>query len=96
VLVRAAPMIINFSIEEFREQCGQPETVPVSRTDCKELPWEIPSQIVLPLDLGKRGKKFILIDAAALVLCDFGEVFAPINEQRLARQCNLPAVQQGT
>jgi serine/threonine-protein kinase SRPK3 len=92
VLVKGAPTITNLSVDQFRERYGQPETVSVSRTDCKELPLSVPSQVVLPLDLGKKAQEFTLRDAAGLVLCDFGEAFAPVNEQRLGRECNTPAV----
>jgi serine/threonine-protein kinase SRPK3 len=92
VLIKAAPTITNLSIDQFREQYGQPETVPVSRTDCKELPLGVPSQVVLPLGLVKKAQEFTLHDAAGLVLCDFGKAFAPVNEQRLGRVCNTQAV----
>jgi serine/threonine-protein kinase SRPK3 len=85
VLVKAAPTVANLFIDQFREQYGQPETIPVSRTDCKELPLGVPSQAILPLDPGKKAQEFTLNGAAGLVLCDFGEASAPVNEQRLGR-----------
>jgi serine/threonine-protein kinase SRPK3 len=44
------------------------------------------------LILARKPKTFPPDDAAGLVLCDFGEAFAPVNEQRLGRDSNTPAV----
>jgi serine/threonine-protein kinase SRPK3 len=92
VLVKTAPTITSLSIDQFKEQYGQPETVPVSRTDCKELPLGLSSLVVLPLDLNRKAQECTLDDAAGPVLCDFGEAFAPATEQRLGRECNTSAV----
>ncbi|KAK1586094.1 LOW QUALITY PROTEIN: kinase-like domain-containing protein [Colletotrichum navitas] len=77
----------QLSIDQFRNEFGEPETVPISRLDGSPLPPNIPPRAVVPLYL---GEKFPLADAHGLVLNDFGEAFAPATEQRLGKDCNTP------
>lgn len=40
--------------------------------------------------MGKEAPEFVLDDAQALVLGDFGEAFSPFIETRLGKHCNTP------
>ena len=80
----------KLSTKQLRENFGEPETSPIVRVDKKPLTPNIPPYAVLPLYLGKKAQEFTLADARSLILCDFGEAFAPATEQRLGKQCHTP------
>ncbi|KAK2048683.1 kinase-like protein [Colletotrichum somersetense] len=90
VLVKLPSTFDELSIDQFRKKLGEPETVPISRTDGRLLPPNIPPCAVVPLYLGEKAQDFTLADAHGLVLIDFGEAFAPAMEQRLGKDCNTP------
>lgn len=50
----------------------------------------VPTQVVLPVYLGKKAQEFTLADAQGLIPSDFGEAFSPITEQRFGRDSNIP------
>jgi len=76
-------------MEEFYEEYGQPQTVPITRADKGPLPPNIPVSAVLPLDIGLSAEEFKMSDARIL-LGDFGESFSPSEETRLGRHCHIP------
>lgn len=90
MLVKLPSTFDGLSIAQFKEKFGEPETVPISRVDGKPLPPNVPAQAAVPLYLGKKVQEFALADALDLVLCDFGEGFAPATEQRFGRDYNTP------
>ncbi|GAB0142726.1 hypothetical protein EsHS_00003266 [Epichloe bromicola] len=89
VLVKPPATFDELSVEQLREEYGDPETVPVMRRDGKRLPPGVPSEAVVPLCMGKDAKEFVLSDARVL-LSDFGESFAPDLDPRLGQDCKTP------
>lgn len=94
MLIKAPPAISKLPIDQFRDEFGEPETALVSRTDGESLPLGVPSHVIIPLELSKDAPDFTPSDAIQLVLCDFGEAFAPATDQRLGRECNTPVPQR--
>ncbi|KAI1423175.1 protein kinase [Xylaria sp. FL1777] len=90
VLTRLPSTFDEFSIKQFKEKFGEPETIPICRIDGKPLPPNVPAEAVVPLYLGKKAQEFTLADADGLTLGDFGEAFTPTTEQRLGRDCHTP------
>ncbi|BDD60244.1 hypothetical protein MAP00_005388 [Monascus purpureus] len=89
VLVKLPSSFDRFSVDQLYEQYGEPETIPITRTDGKPLPPNIPSKAVLPLYLGQNAEEFLLSDARVL-LGDFGEAFAPDFDARKGEDCHTP------
>ncbi|EIT83023.1 protein kinase domain protein [Aspergillus oryzae 3.042] len=89
VLVKLPSSFDRFSVDQLYEQYGEPETIPITRTDGKPLPPNIPSKAVLPLYLGQNAEEFLLSDARVL-LGDFGEAFAPDFDARKGEDCHIP------
>lgn len=79
----------QLSVDQLREEYGDPETVAVTRCDGKSLPPGVPSKAVIPLCMGKNAKEFLPSDARVL-LSDFGESFAPGLEARKGKDCHTP------
>jgi serine/threonine-protein kinase SRPK3 len=94
VLVKLPSTFDNLSTEQFKAKFGEPDTVPIIRTDRKPLPPNVPAEAVVPLYLGKKAQEFTLADAQGLLLNDFGEAFAPATEQRLGKECHTPLAKQ--
>ncbi|KAK2032940.1 kinase domain-containing protein [Colletotrichum zoysiae] len=90
VLVKLPSTFDELAIGQFRKKFGEPETVPISRTDGRPLPPNISPRAVVPMYLGEKAQDFTLADAHGLILNDFGEAFAPAMEQRLGKDCNTP------
>lgn len=90
MLVSLPPTFEELSVEEFRENYGEPDTIPIARVDEKPLTPNVPARAVVPLYLGKKAQEFTLDDAHGLILSDFGEAFSPAAEQRLGMNCNTP------
>lgn len=80
----------ELSVQDFREKFGEPDTVPITRTDDKPLTPNVPAKAVVPLYLGKKAQEFTLADAYGLILSDFGEAFCPATEQRLGMDSHIP------
>ncbi|CAJ2506665.1 Uu.00g078510.m01.CDS01 [Anthostomella pinea] len=80
ILVKLDSTLDHLSVDQFREEYGKPEIVPIRRVDGQPLPPNVPSHAVMPLYLGKKAQDFTLDDARGLVLSDFGEAFAPGTE----------------
>lgn len=89
VLVRAPQSLNELSIQQFRDEYGQPDLYPVERTDGHALPPGVPSTAVVPLYMGKTADEFTLADAH-LLLSDFGESFSPASQVRLGQDCHTP------
>lgn len=90
LLLKLPPTFNEFSVREFREQFGDPESIPITRIDKLPLSTSAPAQAIVPLYLGKKAQEFNLVDAQGLILSDFGEAFFPATEQRRGRDCNIP------
>ncbi|OAQ68592.1 kinase domain-containing protein [Pochonia chlamydosporia 170] len=89
VLVRAPQSLNKLSIQQFRDEYGQPDLYPVERTDGHALPPCVPSTAVVPLYMGKTADEFTLADAH-LLLSDFGVSFSPASQVRLGQDCHTP------
>lgn len=94
MLINAPSTISKLSISEFRARFDEPCMEPVSRVDKGPLPLGMPARVAIALDLSKEAEDFTMDDARGLVLCDFGEAFAPATEQRLGRACNIPVAKR--
>lgn len=83
----------QLSVQQLYKKYGEPETVTITRRDGNPLPLNnnIPSEVVLPLYLGKDAEEFSLSDTRVL-LSDFGESFSPAvnNSIRLGKDCHTP------
>ncbi|KAL4995612.1 kinase-like domain-containing protein [Aspergillus recurvatus] len=62
-------------------QCSQPELIPITRFDGKDLSPDIPCHAIVPVWLGKASEKLSLPEAKIL-LSDFGESFSPSDVAR--------------
>ncbi|BCR93161.1 uncharacterized protein AKAW2_10207S [Aspergillus luchuensis] len=89
ILVKLPASFDGLSTEEFYEQYGNPETVPITQRDGGSLPPHVPPKAVLPLYLGKKAEEFTLQDAQVL-LSDFGEAFSPVSSPRSGEYCHTP------
>ncbi|KAL1859077.1 hypothetical protein VTK73DRAFT_7596 [Phialemonium thermophilum] len=90
ILVRLPSSFDGLSIERFYEEYGKPETVPITRLDGGELPCNVPTHAVVPIDLGIPARQFKLADARP-ILSDLGESFSPASgEIRLGEDCHTP------
>lgn len=90
VLVKLPSTFDDLSTVQFRKEFGEPETIPITRTDGKPLPPNVPQAAVIPLYSGKKAQDFTMDDARGLVLSDFGESFAPATDPRRGKNCNIP------
>ncbi|OJJ42601.1 hypothetical protein ASPZODRAFT_20370 [Penicilliopsis zonata CBS 506.65] len=89
ILVKLPSSFNQLSIEEFYEEYGEPESIPVTRCNGESLPSNVPAVAVLPLSLGKKAEEFTLSDAQIL-LSDWGEAFPPALEERRGKDCHTP------
>ncbi|OAL68242.1 CMGC/SRPK protein kinase [Trichophyton rubrum] len=79
----------NLSVDQFYEEYGKPEIVPITRSDGAPLPPNVPAQAVIPISFGKYAEDFTLNDSHVL-LSDFGEAYSPTSEPRLGKECHTP------
>ncbi|KAH6918276.1 kinase-like domain-containing protein [Coprinopsis sp. MPI-PUGE-AT-0042] len=89
VLVPLPASFQQLSMEEFLEEYGAPETARVTRRDGKEIPPNVPTEVALPLLMGKKAQEMV-VSEARVILNDFGEAYAPASEVRLGRHCHTP------
>ncbi|RDA87543.1 hypothetical protein CP532_3935 [Ophiocordyceps camponoti-leonardi (nom. inval.)] len=90
-LVKLSSSFDQLSLDQLREELGDPEKEAISRVDGKPLTPNVPSHAVLSLELGKKAEDFTPADAHDLLLSDFGEAFAPAaDQQRLGKDCHTP------
>lgn len=89
ILVKLPSTFDHLSVEQLYKDYGEPETVPITRRDGKPLPPNVPEKAVIPLDLSKPAKEFLLSDSH-VVLNDFGEAFAPDLTVRRGEDCHTP------
>ncbi|KAK2858519.1 hypothetical protein FQN49_004652 [Arthroderma sp. PD_2] len=89
ILAKLPSSFDELPIEKFYEEYGEPETVPITKSDGTSLPPNVPTQAVVPLYIGKYAEDFSLSDAHVL-LSDFGEAFDPTLEPRLGKDCHTP------
>ncbi|KAG6012688.1 hypothetical protein E4U54_007358 [Claviceps lovelessii] len=88
VLIRLPFTLNHLSIDQFREEYGEPDTEPVTRRDGKPLTPHVPSKAVSCFSLdGREALDFEVKDACRLLLSDFGESYAPARETRLGNDC---------
>jgi serine/threonine-protein kinase SRPK3 len=89
VLVPLPASFQQLSVEDFWKKYEAPETVPVTRSDGKELPPNVPKEVALPLFMGTKAKEMV-VSEARVILSDFGEAYAPASEVRLGKDCHTP------
>ncbi|KZZ92924.1 protein kinase domain-containing protein [Moelleriella libera RCEF 2490] len=90
VLVRGRLDLNHLSIAQFRDEYGEPYTHPVERVDGHSPPPWVPSTVTEPIgNMGKRAYEYTIHDAHVL-LGDFGESYAPAEEQRRGKDCHTP------
>lgn len=90
VLVREKLDFNQLSIAQFREKYGEPESHPVERVDGHSPPPWVPSTVTESLgNIGKKAYEYTIHDAHVL-LSDFGESYAPAEEQRRGKDCHTP------
>ncbi|KJZ74356.1 hypothetical protein HIM_04118 [Hirsutella minnesotensis 3608] len=89
MLVKAPSTFNELSIHQFRKEYGEPLVYPVEREDGGALSTSVPKTAIVPLSMEKRAEEFSLSDAR-LLLCDFGEAFAPAAKSRFGAQCHTP------
>jgi serine/threonine protein kinase len=88
VLLKLPSTFDHLSVEEFYEEHGEPQSIPVTEQNGKPLPLNVPANVVIPIFLGKPAEKLKLSDAQIL-LSDFGEAFAPDLQTRLGKDSHI-------
>ncbi|KAL3457977.1 kinase-like domain-containing protein [Aspergillus heterothallicus] len=82
VLLKLAPTFDDISIDQLYETYGAPEPEPVVLLDSnKPLPAGVPSHVIPPIWLGEASEN-ITLPEAQILLSDFGEAFAYLEERR--------------
>jgi serine/threonine-protein kinase SRPK3 len=89
ILVKLPTSFDTLSIDQLREEYGEPDEYPVIRSDGKPLPPNVPSKAVASVFLGKYAEEFTAEDTKVL-LSDFGEAFAPDYEPRPGEDYHTP------
>lgn len=83
------PEFEKLSVEDLRDQYGDPETEEITRRDGLPLPPNVPALAVTPLPLSDQAPDFTLHNTR-VILSDFGEAFSPANTPRLGQDCHTP------
>ncbi|OQE10635.1 hypothetical protein PENFLA_c085G05522 [Penicillium flavigenum] len=79
ILVKLPSSFNHLSVEQFYEEYGELETVPITGRDGKPLPPNVPTKAVISLNLGMDADDFKLHDTHVL-LSDFAESYCPSSE----------------
>ncbi|OGM49555.1 hypothetical protein ABOM_001763 [Aspergillus bombycis] len=88
ILLKMPPDFSQMSVERLYAEYGAPELDPVIPLDGKPLPPGVPSHGIAPAWLGKASEEISSADAS-IMLSDFGEAFAPSQEQKYESQTPL-------
>jgi hypothetical protein len=73
-----ATFLISCHLVDY-DHAAQPQLMPITRFDSKELPPCIPSHAIIPVWLGKPSGD-VTLPEARILLSDFGETFYPLDE----------------
>lgn len=88
-MVRLSSSLNGLSVDQLRENYGQPDAIAITRIGGDPLPPNLPKEAVRPLFSGQKTIDMSLSDTQ-LVLADFGEAFAPASSMRLCEDSRSP------